>query len=106
MIRKSARRSAFEDLVYLRDVVTLKLDQESCVGCGACIDVCPREVLILENRKSRVVDRDRCMECGACATNCATGAITVSSGVGCAAAVINSKLGRSGRGCCTIEPSQ
>ena len=104
MIRGLARRSTFDNLVYLRDVVTLELDRGSCVGCGACIDVCPREVLILEDRKSIIVDRDRCMECGACAINCSTGAITVSSGVGCAAAVINSKLGRSGRGCCTIDP--
>jgi len=32
------------------------------------------------------------MECGACATNCPTEAITVQSGVGCAAALINTAL--------------
>jgi len=32
------------------------------------------------------------MECGACALNCEFGAISVNSGVGCAAALINSMV--------------
>jgi hypothetical protein len=32
------------------------------------------------------------MECGACAMNCQTGAVTVKSGVGCAAGIINGLL--------------
>jgi hypothetical protein len=44
------------------------------------------------------------MECGACAQNCPVEAIRVQSGVGCAAAVINSILGRkSASCCCTID---
>jgi NAD-dependent dihydropyrimidine dehydrogenase PreA subunit len=39
-----------------------------------------------------VTDKDLCMECGACAMNCEYGAIAVNSGVGCAAALINSML--------------
>jgi ferredoxin len=38
------------------------------------------------------MDKDLCMECGACALNCEYGAITVNSGVGCAAALINSMV--------------
>ena len=59
MIRGIARRSTFDDLVYLPGVVTLELRRGSCVGCGGCIDVCPREVLVLEVCKSMIVDRDR-----------------------------------------------
>jgi hypothetical protein len=45
------------------------------------------------------------MECGACARNCPTEAVTVQAGVGCAAAVINTALGRSSSSCCcVIEP--
>jgi NAD-dependent dihydropyrimidine dehydrogenase PreA subunit len=89
-------------LVYLRNVVTLRLDRDRCAGCGTCVEVCPQAVLALEERKATVVARDACMECGACATNCAVGAITVRAGVGCAQAVINGALGRTGGECCCV----
>lgn len=73
---------------YLKDVVTLKLQNERCTGCGVCVDVCPHQVLMLDNKKVRIVDKDRCMECGACAKNCAFSAIQVVQGVGCAFAIL------------------
>ena len=92
-------------LIYLRDVVTLSLDQIKCAGCGTCLLVCPHAVLSLTNGKVEIANRDACMECGACARNCPTEALHVRSGVGCATAVINSMLGRKKSSCCcTIEP--
>lgn len=73
---------------YLKNVVSLQLDQDACVGCGLCPDVCPHGVFALNNGKVRIVDRDSCMECGACAGNCPVSALTVESGVGCATAFI------------------
>ena len=90
------------DFIYLRDVVTLALDQEKCVGCGMCLTVCPQQVLGMRNGCAAIENRDRCMECGACSRNCPTGAVTVKAGVGCAAAVINSALGRDGSSCCCV----
>jgi NAD-dependent dihydropyrimidine dehydrogenase PreA subunit len=92
-------------MIYLSDVVTLNLDQEKCVGCGVCLVVCPHEVFSMNNGNAMVQDRDSCMECGACSRNCPSEAVTVKAGVGCAAAVINSALGRDASSCCcTIEP--
>jgi NAD-dependent dihydropyrimidine dehydrogenase PreA subunit len=88
--------------VYLKDVATLHLDGEKCVGCGMCMVVCPHGVFILQNRNAEILHRDACMECGACSTNCPTGAISVQTGVGCAAAVINSMLGRTSSSCCCV----
>lgn len=88
------------ELIYLRDVATLSLDRERCVGCGACLEVCPHQVLALDNGKAVVARRDACMECGACAINCPVQAISVESGVGCAAALLNQALGRGGA-CCS-----
>jgi NAD-dependent dihydropyrimidine dehydrogenase PreA subunit len=79
-------------LRYLAGVVTLELDTERCTGCQMCTEVCPHGVFVMEDGKAAIVDRDACMECGACARNCAAEAISVSSGVGCAAAVIKGKL--------------
>lgn len=88
--------------VYLKNVVTLALNSERCNGCGTCLSVCPRDVLIRSNGKVEVAQRDACIECGACQRNCPQGALTVRSGVGCAAAVINQMLGRKST-CCVVE---
>lgn len=76
-------------LVYLRNVVTLQLDQQRCNGCRMCIIVCPHDVFTIENRKAVFRNKDFCMECGACEKNCPENAIIVRSGVGCAAGIIN-----------------
>ena len=89
--------------IYLKDVVTLQLDVEKCVGCGLCVLVCPRAVLKMDSKKVQIDERDACMECGACAKNCPVEAITVQAGVGCAAAVINAALGRTQGVCCDIS---
>ena len=94
-------------MVYLKDVVTLELDKQKCVGCGTCLAVCPHAVLSPNNGRVRIEDRDACMECGACAQNCPTQALRVNAGVGCAAAVINSALGRKDSSCCcVVEPKK
>ncbi len=77
---------------YLKNVATLKLDQNKCVGCGMCLEVCPHNVFILNKGKAQISDLDSCMECGACLKNCAFSAITVSPGVGCASAIIKGLL--------------
>jgi NAD-dependent dihydropyrimidine dehydrogenase PreA subunit len=92
-------------LVYLKNVVTLVLDRQKCVGCGICGIVCPHDVFTFKNGRASIKNRDGCMECGACAQNCPTEALAVDAGVGCAAAVMNTVLGRDGASCCcVIEP--
>ena len=86
--------------VYLKNVVTLQLDENKCTGCCMCLDVCPHEVFKMNEKHVVIQNRDACMECGACSLNCPASAIAVQSGVGCAAAVINSMLGRNGGECC------
>jgi ferredoxin len=79
-------------LTYLKNGETLSLDPETCIGCGACVDVCPHAVFDMVSGKARIVRRGTCMECGACTRNCPVNAITVNAGVGCAAAIIIGKL--------------
>jgi NAD-dependent dihydropyrimidine dehydrogenase PreA subunit len=77
---------------YLSNVTTLQFNAEKCTGCGRCVEVCPQAVFEMRGKRAAVTDKDQCMECGACARNCEFGALTVQSGVGCAAAVINSLI--------------
>jgi NAD-dependent dihydropyrimidine dehydrogenase PreA subunit len=96
--------NTLKELTYLKNVTTLALDREKCSGCGLCLIVCPHSVFELENGKALVIDHDLCMECSACAMNCPESAIMVQSGVGCAAAVINSLFGSNITGCdCSIN---
>ena len=89
-------------LLYLKNVVTLRLDPAKCVGCGMCLDVCPRAVFARSDGKVAIAFRDACIECGACQQNCAAGALSVRAGVGCAHAIINAALGRTSADCCCI----
>lgn len=77
---------------YLRNGMTLALDAPACIGCGACVEVCPHEVFTLQDSKAGIMDRAACMECGACAHNCPVNALSVTPGVGCVAAIIIGKL--------------
>ncbi len=90
---------------YLKNVVTLKLNQELCTGCGMCLEVCPHDVFKTNTRHVEIQNRDACMECGACSRNCPFDAIIVKAGVGCAAAVINAMLGRTDAACCCVTES-
>ena len=72
---------------YLRNVTTLELNQEACIGCGRCMEVCPHQVFSLAENKALITYFDACMECGACAKNC-----PVDAGVGCAAGLITEWL--------------
>lgn len=69
-------------LKYLKNVVTLNLNKEQCIGCGMCAQVCPHQIFAIVDGKAVIQNRDGCMECGACAQNCPKSAVTVRSGVG------------------------
>jgi len=52
-----------------------KIDKEKCVGCGACVGVCPVNAIDIKNDKAVV--NDECLECGACVNVCPNEAITL-----------------------------
>jgi NAD-dependent dihydropyrimidine dehydrogenase PreA subunit len=79
---------------HLAGVTTLRFDPARCTGCERCVEVCPHGVFAMAAGKAALVDRDGCMECGACRTNCASAAIEVRSGVGCAAALLSAAARR------------
>ena len=81
-------------------VNTLAFKPELCNGCGMCAAVCPHVVFAMNGRRAELVRPLACMECGACQLNCITGAISVESGVGCAAAMMRAALLRQREATC------
>jgi NAD-dependent dihydropyrimidine dehydrogenase PreA subunit len=71
---------------------TLRFNSELCNNCIMCTSVCPHAVFERNNSVVHLISPQNCMECGACQLNCPTGAISVESGVGCAAAMIYAAL--------------
>ncbi|MFX1375750.1 MAG: indolepyruvate ferredoxin oxidoreductase subunit alpha [Promethearchaeota archaeon] len=51
-----------------------KIDEELCVGCGTCLEMCPMDTIFAENNKA-IVDQKKCIGCGICAHHCPEDAI-------------------------------
>lgn len=99
VVSTSARTS-----VVSTSVNTLEYSPELCINCDMCSVVCPHAVFAPDDRVAQLVRPEACMECGACQLNCPTGAITVDSGVGCAAAMIYAALTGRKEPTCGPEP--
>jgi len=54
----------------------IRIDQEKCTACGACVALCSvTHVYTLENKKAKVLSPSRCWECGQCVAVCPVDAI-------------------------------
>jgi ferredoxin len=56
------------------------VDQETCIGCGACVDLCP-EVFELKDDKAWVIGPEKCDACSCqeAAESCPVDAISLNS---------------------------
>lgn len=54
------------------------IDISHCIGCGACVDVCPEgDVLAVIGGKAAIVNPQKCIGHGLCADACPVGAIEI-----------------------------
>lgn len=53
------------------------IDISHCIGCGACVDVCPEDVLAVIAGKAAIISAHKCIGHGLCAEICPVGAIEI-----------------------------
>lgn len=60
-------------------VLTPKVDQKTCIGCGACVAVCPEVFELRDDGKAHVKNPKACdtCDCKAAADGCPVQAITL-----------------------------
>ena len=54
--------------------MAFKIDNDSCIGCGACVDACPMNCIKIGKDEKAEIDQDICISCGTCAGVCPVGA--------------------------------
>lgn len=57
--------------------VKIEINEVWCKGCKICVDVCPRDVLIMDDFVAKVKDLERCTGCMLCEQLCPDFAIVV-----------------------------
>jgi thioredoxin reductase/NAD-dependent dihydropyrimidine dehydrogenase PreA subunit len=75
--RARLRRRAQRDDRELALPLLHSINDDRCIGCEACVDVCPTEVLDLVEHKARVMRFSDCVQCEQCANSCPTQALVM-----------------------------
>ncbi len=57
----------------MADSLHAVVDQDTCIGCGACAGGCPAEAITVDSHAE--VDPSKCVGCGACTSTCPVEAI-------------------------------
>ena len=52
----------------------MKVNKDTCIGCGSCVDMCPVQAITLVDGKASI-NPDICVSCGSCVGTCPANAI-------------------------------
>jgi NAD-dependent dihydropyrimidine dehydrogenase PreA subunit len=54
----------------------VNVNKDTCIGCGACVGVCPVGALSMDSDGKSQCDEGTCIDCGACVSSCPVEAIS------------------------------
>lgn len=54
----------------------MKVDANSCVGCGSCVGSCPVNAISFDGDGKATIDAGTCIHCGTCVCACPVNAIS------------------------------
>ena len=57
------------------------IDLESCTGCGTCVEWCPTDAIVLNEKELAQRDESACLGCGVCSRFCPEEAISLREGL-------------------------
>ncbi len=59
-------------------ILKIDVDEDKCIGCGNCYDICPKAAKIWEiNDVAHILDLRYCHVCTLCAMECPVDCITI-----------------------------
>ena len=53
------------------------VDSKTCVACGCCVKVCPRDAIEIWKGITTRISLEKCVGCGRCAKECPASVITI-----------------------------
>ena len=53
------------------------IDSDKCIGCNACVEICPNKILYIKDDVCKVADESRCDKSKGCEKVCPSGAIKI-----------------------------
>jgi len=55
------------------------IDEELCIGCGACVSLCPKKILYIDEKseKCKVSDESKCDRLRGCVRVCPVNALKI-----------------------------
>jgi len=66
-----------QNMMQRMEGITVKVDEELCVGCEECMNICVFDGMEMEDGIAQV-NQEKCLGCGRCERVCPNNAITIS----------------------------